>query len=328
MAISRNPRTINPVATGFVRDERTSDPFVREALFGSPDTPGLIAQATQAANRVFGAPAILRETADLDPFEQLARLQALQGIGSFQPFLSRQQELLDEGTDAARIAANLQFDPRLTERFYNPFEQRVVQQTIDDIFKSAEIRDAQQRARDIERGGESAFGSRARLSAAERQSALGRGLGEALAAIRSGGFETAQRSAIDEFGRQARAREGFADRLSRFGDQYAGLGTDIFNLGQRQRSELTGLGQTARDLAETRLGRQFDQAVQTRTAPLAAARSVQGFIPQYQSGFSDVRTTYGMPQDPLATGIGTFLNVYGTMNPYSNVPTGQSVYRT
>jgi len=376
MAISRNPRTINPVATGFVRDERMSDPFVREAFFGSPDTPGLISQATTAANRAFGAPAILRETASLDPFEQLAREQAFAGIGSYEPFLDRnlsaldraiarsvgagniadpffrgEQQLIGEGADTARLAASLQFDPRFTEQFYNPFEQRVVQQTIDDVFKAGELADIDARTRDIQTGGESAFGSRARLSAADRRRALGRGLGEALSNIRSSGFQTAQQSALNEFERQARARESLSDRLSGFGTQLGGLGSrqaglarnigadiadyggrigqlgeDRFNLGQRQRSELVGFGQDARDLAETRLGRQYDQAVQNRMAPLQAASAVKGFIPQYQPGFSDVRTTYGMPQDPLAAGIGTFLNVYGTMNPNTNTPTGSSVY--
>ena len=70
MAESTNPATINPVATGFTRDERISDPFVREAYFGSPDTPGIISQAITAANRAFGQPAILRQTAGLSPLGQ------------------------------------------------------------------------------------------------------------------------------------------------------------------------------------------------------------------------------------------------------------------
>lgn len=45
-------------------------------------------------------------------------------------------------------------------------------------------------------GGESAFGSRARLTADERRAALGRGLGEALAGIRSRGFGQAQQAAL------------------------------------------------------------------------------------------------------------------------------------
>ena len=102
--------------------------------------------------------------------------------------------------------ASLQgFDPRSTAAYNNPFEDQVVQQTIDDVFKQGEIADIGQRARDIQSGGQSAFGSRAKLGAEERRAALGRGLGEALSGIRSRGFDTAQGRAIDEsrFGRGA-----------------------------------------------------------------------------------------------------------------------------
>jgi len=364
MAVSNNPATINPVATSFTRDDRTSDPFVREAYFGSPDTPGIISQAISAANRSFGQPAIMRQTAGLSPLEIAAMQGAYGGIGSYQPYLDAnlaglqegigmsrragelaqpyfagEQDYLGAATDVARQAAGMQFDPNLTEQFYNPFEDRVVQQTIDDVFKQSDIQDVAQRARDIQSGGESAFGSRARLTADERRSALGRGLGEALAGIRSRGFGQAQSTALDEFGRQAGARERLASNLSGFGQQLGGIGgrraglartigSDIagyggqiggigstaYGLGSAQRSELANLGATARGVKETGLGREYDQAVQTRMAPTQAAQYVRSFLPTYQPGFSDVRTTYGMPQDPLAAGIGTFLGTYGSLN--------------
>ena len=367
---------INPIARGFVRDDRVSDPFLREAYFGSPDTPGIISQAISAANRSYGQPAIMRQTAGLSPLEIAAMQGAYGGIGSYQPYLdtnlagiqegigmsrragelaqpyfSGEQDYLGAATDVARQAAGMQFDPNLTKQFYDPFENRVVQQTIDDVFKQSDIQDVSQRARDIQSGGESAFGSRARLTADERRSALGRGLGEALAGIRSRGFGQAQSTALDEFGRQAGARERLAGNLAGFGQQLGGIGgrraglartigSDVagyggligdlggtaYGLGSAQRSELANLGATARGVKETGLGRQYDQAVQTRMAPTQAAQYVRSFLPTYQPGFSDVRTTYGMPQDPLAAGIGTFLNVYGTMNPNTNTPTGSSVY--
>ena len=376
MAESTNPATINPVATGFTRDERMSDPFVREAYFGSPDTPGIISQAISAANRSFGQPAIMRQTAGLSPLELAAMQGAYGGIGSYQPYLDANLAGLQEGigmsrragqlaqpyfageqaylgaaTDTARRAAGMQFDPNLTRQFFDPFEDRVVQQTIDDVFKRGELQDIDARTRDISQGGESAFGSRARLSADERRAALGRGLGEALAGIRSQGFGQAQQAALGEFGRQAGARERLAGTLAGFGTQLGGiggrraglartigsdvagyggrigdLGSTAYGLGSAQRRELADLGATARGVTETALGREYDQAVQTRMAPTQAAQYVRSFLPTYQPGFSDVRTTYGMPQDPLAAGIGTFLNVYGTMNPNTNTPTGTSVY--
>ena len=51
----------------------------------------------------------------------------------------------------------------MTDRFYDPYEDRVVQQTIKDIMEQGRKSDIGARAGDIARGGESAFGSRARL---------------------------------------------------------------------------------------------------------------------------------------------------------------------
>ncbi len=361
--------SIDPVLTAIDRNEVLSDPFVREAYFGSPDTPGIISQAISAANRSYGQPAIMRQTAGLSPLEIAAMQGAYGGIGSYQPYLDAnlfglqegigmsrragelaqpyfagEQDYLGAATDVARQAAGMQFDPNLTKQFYDPFEDRVVQQTIDDVFKQSDIADVAQRARDIQSGGESAFGSRARLTADERRSALGRGLGEALAGIRSRGFGQAQSTALGEFGRQAGARERLAGNLAGFGTQFgniggrraglartigqdvAGYGGQIGNLGgtaydlaAAQRGELAGLGATARGVKDVGLGREYERAVQDRFAPTQAASYVQGFLPTYQSGQTRINKTYGMPIDPYSQGIGTFLNVYGTMNPNSNV---------
>ena len=106
------------------------------------------------------------------------------------------------------------YDPSLTSSFYNPFEERVVQQTIDDVLEAGEKQDMAQRARDIMTGGESAFGSRARLSADERREALGRGLGQALGSLRSQGFSEAQRTGLGEFARQRAQEMATAQGLS------------------------------------------------------------------------------------------------------------------
>jgi len=363
---------INPIARGFVRDDRVSDPFLREAYFGSPDTPGIISQAISAANRSYGQPAIMRQTAGLSPLEIAAMQGAYGGIGSYQPYLDTnlagiqegigmsrragelaqpyfagEQDYLGAATDVARQAAGMQFDPNLTEQFYNPFEDRVVQQTIDDVFKRGDIADVAQRARDIQSGGESAFGSRARLTADERRSALGRGLGEALAGIRSGGFQTAQNTALGEFGRQASARERLASNLSGFGTQLGGIGgrraglarnvgSDIagyggqignlgrtdYDLASSQRRELVDLGGTARGVKDVGLGREYERAIGDRFAPTQAASYVQGFLPQYTPGFSNVQTTYGAPPDPLSGGLSTFLGTYANFaNPKRNPTT-------
>src|SRR6056300_129172 len=281
---------MNPVLQSLDRREVISDPAVRELYFGSTDTPGLIAQATQAAQKAYlDQPALLQGTAGLTAQEQRARQLAQQGIGSYQPFLDRQRGLIEQGISdlgtqrglleeslggyrsayrmqqpyfgqaeqqlgsglgglfgslgfggpSARqlLGQSLQgYDPRLAGQFYNPFEQQVVNQTIQDVLKAGEMQDIQQRAADIARGGESAFGSRARLTAQERQESLGRGLGDVLSKIRSGGFETSQQRALQELenlrsGARAGAQleAGFGGTQSAAQRQYA---QDLLGLGQ------------------------------------------------------------------------------------------------
>jgi hypothetical protein len=57
-------------------------------------------------------------------------------------------------------------------------------------------------------------------------------------------------------------------------------------------------------------------------APMQAASYVQGFLPQYTPGFSNVQTTYGAPPDPLSGGLSTFLGTYANFaNPKRNPTT-------
>ena len=318
---------INPILTGVDRTEVLSDPYLRELYFGSADYPGLIAQATQAAQQAFlGQPTPVRPTAGLSPLEQAAIQQAYGGIGGFQPYLQAQEQAIlgglgTIGSQRGLSQASLRgFDPRSVGRFYDPFEQQVVQQTIQDVMKAGAQEDIAQRAADISRGGESAFGSRARLGAEERQAALGRGLGEALAQIRLGGYGQALGAAQreSEFGRGAlqRAAEferGVGREMAGYGAELGGLGQTYQQLGQQERSELMGLGQVPRQLLETRLGREYEAAQEQRYAPLQAMQFIQGFAPQYQAGRTQIGKTYGIPKDPLAEGLGGFLTAYSAM---------------
>jgi hypothetical protein len=300
---------INPVLGSITRDEVISDPALRELYFGSSDTPGLINQATQAAQKSYlDQPAILQGTAGLSAQELQARQLAQQGIGSYQPFLNRQEGLIGQGiSDLGQqrgllgealggyrsaygaqqpylgqaeqrfgasygaqqpyfgqaeqqlgsglggmfnslgrsrnlLGQSLQgYNPGMANQFYNPFENQVVNQTIEDVMKAGDIQDIQQRASDISQGGESAFGSRARLTADERRASLGRGLGEALGQIRSGGFNTAQDRALTELQNQRSGARSGATLEAGFGAQ----GSDA----QRQYAQdLMGIGRGRSDL--------------------------------------------------------------------------------
>ena len=150
------------------------------------------------------------------------------------------------------------YDQGLTDQFYNPYEDKVVQQTIDDVFEAGEKQDMSARARDIQTGGESAFGSRARLSAGERREALGRGLGEALGGIRSRGFSEAQQTGLGEFARQRQAERLASSGLAGLSGQRLGaqqsLGRQLSGLAGAQLGAQQNLGSTLSGLAGTRFG--------------------------------------------------------------------------
>ena len=286
---------INPVLQTLGRNEVISDPALRELYFGSTDTPGLINQATRAAQKYLDMGPSMRGTAGLSPLEKRAMQDAMGGIGGYRPYLRAQEEairggmgligqergLINEAIGATRRSGEIQqpyfaqaeqqygaglgdlmsslgrqgpsardyqraslqgFDPRSSAAYYNPFEQQVVQQTIQDVMKGGAQQDIAARARDIQSGGESAFGSRARLTAGERQASLGRGLGEALANIRSGGFNTAQQRAMDEsrFSRGA---------LERAGQTEAGYGQTLMGARRGYAGDIMGIGQQRGNLA-------------------------------------------------------------------------------
>jgi len=178
---------------------------------------------------------------------------ARRGIGATDRFGRRlgESENLLRGTTGA-------YDQGLTSQFYNPFEERVVQQTIDDVLEAGDKQDMAQRARDIMTGGQSAFGSRARLSAGERRRDLGRGLAEALGGIRSRGFSEAQQTGLGEFARQRQAERLASSGLAglsgqRLGAQQA-LGSQLTGLAGAQLGAQQNLGSTLSGLAGTRFG--------------------------------------------------------------------------
>ena len=185
------------------------------------------------------------------------------------------------------------YDPRMTEQFYDPFEERVVQQTIRDVLERGEQADIAARAADIGRGGESAFGSRARLMAGERERALGRGLGEAVSGIRSAGFQRAQQAGMGEFGRQLEAQRQAASGLAGLAGQRLGaqqtLGQTLAGLGSTQQQALNQAGQQAlgaqQALAGARsglAGLQQQMAAQQQAAQFGAGQALAGLGTQAQ----------------------------------------------
>ena len=347
---SANSNTVDPVLQSQRTAETITDPLVRALYFGTDGTPGFYNQLQQAGANLIGSDVPLQQTAGLDPLETQARQRAQAGLGAFQPFFTQQQDLVNQAIEQSRRSEQLQdpyftqaqdliqgtvgaYDPSMTEQFYNPYENAVVQQTIDDVMKAGDQQDIAARAQAISAGGESAFGSRARLSADERREALGRGLGDALSNIRSRGFSQAQQTGLGEFARQKQAERSAASgllgigaqrgasasqlgsQLAGYGGQLAGIGQNLEALNRGQRSELAGFGANARNIAEMQNQRQYGQQMQQQMRPLQTMQGIGSLLPGYKQAGSQIDSTYGMAPDPSAQGLGAAFSAYGALVP-------------
>tara|TARA_R100000655_G_scaffold21969_1_gene44741 strand:- start:6316 stop:8325 length:2010 start_codon:yes stop_codon:yes gene_type:complete len=235
------------------------------------------------------------------------------------------------------------YDQSMTEQFFDPYEDRVVQQTVEDAVKQANIADIADTARNIRAGGESAFGSRARLSADERTEALGRGLAKEIAGIRSRGFTEAQRMGTSEFARQKQAERTAASGLAgmagqRLGSQQQlggalrgisgdvlgaqrGLASGLGALGSQrfgsQQQLASGLGQTAgqRYGAGTGLGQTLVGFGQTgQQAQAGAGQAALGSAGQLAGAFGQMgglEGQIGQQRFQAQQGLGGFMQGLG-----------------
>ena len=374
--------SVRQVATGL-------DPLTEQLLFGIGGEGGFIPGAMRAAEKTFfdeeGKPIVIEEqVAGFSPDQIRAQELARQGVGIQDRFISGAESAFGQGIDALRSGfgrarglagegleatragvGQLQrglgesadilrgtiggYDQAMTDRFYNPFEDRVVQQTIDDIMEAGAKQDIAARAGDIGRGGESAFGSRARLGASERREALGRGLAEALGGIRARGFCEAQQTGLGEFARQRAAERAAASGLAGltgqgFGGQQAlagaltglggieqqlarqqqgaqfGLGTALQGLGAQAQgasaadvASLYGMGTQQQALTQAQLDAQRRNQLQAQQAPLAQFQALAPFVSMAPAGQFQTVTDFAPPPSPLQAGLGVGLSTFGAL---------------
>jgi len=298
--------------------ESYGDPYYREAMFGSVDAPGLLSQTTDAAQRAYlGGPMPTREVPGMAPEQEQMRRMAQYGIGTYLPFISGATQALGESANLYGKSIG-GFDPSTgISPYYDPYEEDVVQRSIADILDQADEQSAGMLSRGVQQVGEGAFGSRGRLQQEELYKSVADRLADTVSGIRSRGFEGARSAAMGEFGRQRRAEAGAASGLGGLASTLSGLGSSLQNLGQQERAELGNLGGMARGIAGESARTDFENAMRQRMAPMEAVKAT---MPAYSlmtqgRGTTQTQQDYTQQRSPWAEGIGTFMNVYGAMNP-------------
>ena len=164
--------------------------------------------------------------------------------------VSAQDPYIQEALQQTR-ASTAGFDPSTISQYMDPYEDQVVQQAMKDIRESQAKSDIGRRASEV---GQGAFGgARSRLTQEESDRVTGRGLMDAVAGIRSQGFQSSRDAAMGEFGRQRGAEAAAAGATAGLGAQVGGARTGLASLlsgmaGQRgaarrgTASELAGVG--------------------------------------------------------------------------------------
>ena len=233
------------------------------AYFGEPgEYEGLISQER---------PIAIEGTAQLSDLERQAAEQAGQ-LGQFATYTP-------EGINYLRDAGALARDPMAAAQArFNPFEDAVVQQSIDDITKAFQQKDIGIRDAAVRSG---AFGSsRGRLAQDENQAALGRGLLEAVGGIR---------------------RQGFQDAQSRVGEnisQLQNIGTGISGLGGAGQQQ--AIGRIGAMATQGGIGRGIEQADLSRRFRAADVLADEPFT-RLQRG---QQLLAGMPAGGISGGTG------------------------
>ena len=226
------------------------------------------------------------------------------------------------------------FDPSTqVSNFYNPYEENVIQQTMQDIADQGAIQQQQARANAVSSG---AFGgSRSGIMESELAKNMLREQGRAAGNLRSQGYGAAQNAAQQAFentqNRRMQASQGIGNLginygqlsqadvgqmqsigqgLGGFANQYAGLGAQSANLGLQQaglgemaqRSNLSDI-QTLTGLGAMQRGQQqavLDATRNSNVERLAAPYQQLGFLSDMARGTPTSQSTISSrnSQDP------------------------------
>jgi hypothetical protein len=226
-------------------------------------------------------PVPVEQIAPLDPYQMRAREMA-GGLGGFTPYLSQGAEMMQQGAGY--------YAPSGIQDFYNPYEQDVVQQTMEDLQKANLQQGIIDRAGAISQG---AFGgSRGRLMEEERERAFGRGMTEGIGGLRAKGWGQALQGA------QTAGRG-----LGTMGQTFAGLGMTGQEGLMNQINAFNQMGGVGRDIQQQMYGSQYDAASRMAQEPWRRMQGWQGMLGMLPSTISQ------SAWNPMASSFNPFVGL-------------------
>ena len=175
----------------------TGVPVVSTGIAGLSQQPGETAEgfkARQDAARAFttrqqNLAGLAPQVAAQDRLQKEAQKRAEAGLGSFQPFL-----------DQAQIASAASFSPQIAQQFMSPYQQQVIDTTLADFDRQAQMQE--QRIRDQAVASGAFGGGREGVLQSEFRAGSDRNRAQLAAGLRQQGFQAAQQAAQQNFANQ------------------------------------------------------------------------------------------------------------------------------
>jgi hypothetical protein len=249
-----------------------------------------------------------QQVAGFSPTQTSAMNLAMQGIGSFQPFLQAAQAAQTAGLGTigtgAQIAAGADFSPGAARAFMDPYQQAVTQEALKEVDRQAAMAQNQLAGQAVKAGafGGSRFGiqqSELARSAQDLKSRrifedLSRNFQQAQGAARAANQQRLQAGQV--FGQLGRATSGI-------GGAMAGLGGQLQQQQRQDVNQLLGIG----GLQQQQAQRELDVG----TANIAAMENAP---------FQRLSTSAGILQQLLPNLVGSqTIAPFAQPNPYAQM---------
>ena len=258
-----------------------------------------------------------QQVAGFSPTQTSAMNLALQGIGSFQPFLQAAQAAQTAGLGTigtgAQIAAGADFGPGAYKPFFDEYQQKVTGEALKEIDRQQQLAENRLAGQAVKAGafGGSRFGVAQSELARNAQDLKSRRIFEDM----SRNFQQAQGAARAANQQRLQAGQVFGQLgrgVSGIGGAMAGLGAQTQALQGRDVSQLLGIGGLQQQLAQTAANVDYQNRLNLANAPFQQLATGAGILQQLLPNMVGSQTVAPLPQtNPYAQAAGIIAGAGG-----------------
>ena len=245
------------------------------------------------------------QIAGIDPLRERAITLGENLVGSFRPFVEGARDQSLAGQQA--LTSGLQFlQPEAIQQFQNPFQQQVIDRTMAELDRQADIRRTGADAAAVRSG---AFGgSRQGVQRAEAERGLQQVKGDTLSRLLSQGFSSALQAAQNAGRLSGGLGQAFGTLAGTTGD----IGRLQQALGQADISQLTQLGALRQGQSQAELDAQRQNLLQSAQEPFTRLQLGQNLLQGMPS--ASIPSTFQQATSPGANPFLQGIGAYTTLS--------------